>query len=210
MKIQSMTIIRNGLAAGPFRTVWPVIMLNVLISLTSACGDGETSSPSALEDGSWDLSAPHCLSSDAPPAWPNVSARAALYDFDSLSERSLTLNGRDATEVWADDDCKLTVKRQVHTNVGDFFSLTQNKTLTWSPPGCVLNVTAARETANVTAGSSAAVADSTQTSEDIPWRITRGANGWVMISLGQEPVAGIWSDFGCLAPDSMVVRLKRR
>ena len=187
-----------------------IMAIALLLSWIAGCGKDDSSVQPALADGTWDLAAPHCLSSDARPVWPSANARAALYDFDALTERSLTVAGRQVTEVWTDEDCKLTAKRTVHTNTGDFFSLKQNKSLTWSPPGCVLQVTAAGETTAIGEGSTAAIADSARADEDVPWRLTLGANGWVMISLGQEPVANIWSDFGCMAPDSLVMRLQRR
>jgi hypothetical protein len=182
------------------------------LALLPGCGKDSGSSWSrALPLGSYDLSAPVCGSTNEAPLYPQINHRVALFDFDDLTEHTLTVANREVTEVWKTKDCAVTATRSIFQNYDGVFSTRHDRRFTFDPPGCTLTATVQTTTFRVGPEFSDLLKDSADRTEELPFQVqTDDDHIYVMTSRDLPDLNELWGSYGCSRPDRLRIQANAR
>lgn len=187
------------------------VALLVLVALASSACRGKHSShnstPLALPLGIYQVSPPHCSSTDASPVYPAVQYQVALFDFSDLKAHTLEISAHDAVETFASDACTMTVRRSLAQNAGNTFAMARDRTFTWAPADCTLTVTFDDVPRPVGKNYSALFQDSTDHAEELPFDVTATAGTYTLTSADRPELIGPFEAYGCAKTDHLLLRL---
>lgn len=164
-----------------------------------------------MPDGTYDLTAPVCGSTGEPPAYPAVSYRVALFDFDDLTERSLALDGLAVEETYRAKDCTVIARHTLYKNYDGIYSARHDRKFSFDPPGCALTATARDTTLKVAPEFSDLMKDSDDRSEELPFEVATDDDHTYRLTSGDYPdLNELWGTYGCAKPDRLKISAVRR
>lgn len=164
-----------------------------------------------MPDGAYDLSAPTCGSTGEAPAYPSVSYRVALFDFDDLTEHSLAIDGLTLKETFRSKDCLVVATHSLFKNYDGIFSARHDRKFTFEPAGCLLNATAQGTTFRVGPDFSDLLKDSEDRAEELPFLVTtENDHSYKMISDDYPDLNDLWGAYGCAKPDRLKLQAVAR
>lgn len=164
-----------------------------------------------MPNGTYDLTGPVCGSTGKAPEYPAASYRLALFDFDDLSERSLTLDGLAVKEVFRGEGCLVTISHAVYQNYDGIYSARHDRKFVYEPLGCTLAVTAAGTTLRAGPTYSDLMKDSDDRTEELPFQVqTNDDRSYEMTSQDLPELNALWATYGCAQLDRIKVKAVRR
>ncbi len=178
--------------------------LTLIIVLSFAllsCGKKGESWPYAISPGAYSLTGPFCVSSGKTPAYDSVAKSINLFDFSGTKKHELRFEETGLYRIIANDTCTMTVKHAVQENKNNMFALRLERSFTFEPAGCSLQVLVGSTRYNVTSESSSVLQDSTAPGSDLLFEIVPAAPSVEMISANLDEINNVWTDYGCASPD---------
>ena len=182
------------------------LLLGMMFGVSS-CGKNNSSSPPiTLEDGEYVVTGPVCKSTSESPVYPNAGASAALYHFTD-AEYKITISGLSFIQVFTDEDCKLTMERELSANNAGLVGI-REKTITSSDPeNCELSVVHDDTTFPFTSADPILKSNDTA-SVEILYEVESSEEAhYTMSSRNEEPDNSAWASFGCADSDQIVYSL---
>lgn len=191
-----------------------ILCTTVTVCLNVSCGKKDSDDwDYALPPGTYDVTGPLCVSTDAKPAYKDIARRINLLDFDHVTTHTLTFEGFHTKRVISDPDCKLTVEQPVGTNRDGSFAHKIAKRFTFEPENCTFSVSAGTRSFEAGRQSSGAFQDSEDESMDIPFDIRpeeTAPDTLLIISSDNETLNAVWGDYGCSVPDRVKWTVTRK
>ena len=181
--------------------------------------DDSTSSSRALKNHTYNVSTPYCLSTGTEPEYPDIERAAALWHFRDIVAQTWQLEGDTLIVQLSDSDCSATMRREVHTNSNQLFSLKQKRIVELNPSECQLTlqaggpdvapvtVTATQTVSLQTFPAPGSTDEGIGSLEDIPWTVRSNDSTIQLTTLGKEPFRTIWTTYGCSEPDALAITL---
>jgi hypothetical protein len=177
--------------------------------LVVSCSKSSGSDPAVtLPEGDYAVSGPICNSTEGEPDYPNANASALLYRFDN-TEYTLNIAGNTATQTFQNESCKVTMLRELSTNLEGYFSMREKRTTASEPEDCNLSILHDDTTFNFSA-SHPSLASSDETKVELLFDVVVGDNGtYTLKTRNEEPELSVWRDFGCSNSDQIIYKLQK-
>src|SRR5690606_7179749 len=132
-------------------------------------------------------------------------------DLEGLTERLIVMRERDAEQIFATADCRLTITRELGEHHDGHFAFTVGRRLVWEPEGCSLTVFAAGREAVVGPDYSPLYRDAAGSEMDLLFEVERNGQKFTLTSIDLPSVNDAWAAYGCAKPDRLrysLVRIK--
>lgn len=175
--------------------------------LVSCSEDGGTTWAQTIPEGTYAVSGPVCASSDKRPRYPAQNFQAALYDFDDLTARRITVGpGASFTEIYTDPDCTLTVARLIYRNAQGELTTRAGKTHVFAPAGCTLGVRFRDYVYPIGKSYSPVFEDRDGRDPSLAWYLfetSADRKTFTFVTDTVEPVATAWGPYGCEPADQL-------
>ena len=91
-----------------------------------------------IADGLYDVIGPLCSSSERTPPYDSLEEPVRLRDFNFLTTRTKEIQGDVWTEIYEDEDCKLTITGGIALNERGIYQQTTERVHQWKPNNCKL------------------------------------------------------------------------
>ena len=106
-------------------------------SATPAVADDMTDA-APIANGIYDVIGPLCSSTERTPPYDSLEKPVIVRDFNFLTTRTKEIRDDQWTEIYEDDDCKLTITGGIALNERGIYQQTTERIHQWKPDTCKL------------------------------------------------------------------------
>lgn len=190
------------MAAGDMKKIrFSILSLSFIFLIVSCAKKGSDDWDFALSPGSYLLTGPVCISTNAAPHYKKTSQRINLFDFDAVKSHSLKVDGPASVRTISDGACTVKINQPINSNRNSSFSNQLTRQITFEPEGCTFSVSIGNETFSVGSQSTEGLQDRDSTAMDLPFIISKTESGFDMVSADVVDLNNLWGDYGCNTPD---------
>lgn len=190
------------MAVGAMKKIrFSILSFSIVFSIVSCAKKGSDDWDFAISPGSYLLTGPVCLSTNASPRYKKINQRINLFDFDAVQLHSLKIDGPTSFRTISDGACTVKINQPINLNKNGSFSNQLTRQISFEPEGCAFSVSIGSETFAVSSQSTEGLQDRNSTDMDLPFIVSTTDSGFDMVSGDVADLNNLWGDYGCNTPD---------